>query len=223
MSSPGEATTGPEPPAGRPGADPAARATSATSRSRLLATVAVLAGAALVLVAESRSWVTVPISGVPGRHLVSADGRLTAPGTGALALVAGAGALAMAVAGRWTRLVIAALLLLAGLASAALAVAVLQAPADAVRPAVATATGTVGRLPDGRASATAWPVLSTVGALIITNIATAISRCPILAGNMFQPSTRVRRNLAGPPDHPSACPGQPVVMPGRCPSRRRLT
>jgi uncharacterized membrane protein (TIGR02234 family) len=133
----------------------------------VLAVLSVLAGAAIVLVAESRGWAGVPVSGVPGRSVVTADGRLVAPGTGALALVAAAGALAMAIAGRWARLLVAGLLLLAGTAVAGLAIAVLHAPGDAVKPAVATATGTVGRPLDGAASATGWPVLCVVGAVLI--------------------------------------------------------
>ncbi|HEX2805299.1 MAG TPA: Trp biosynthesis-associated membrane protein, partial [Kineosporiaceae bacterium] len=147
----------PDPPTSQPPTSQPPR-----TRSRLSATLAVLVGAGIVLVAESRNWATVRVSGVPGRAVVTADGRLAAPGTGALALVAAAGALAMAVAGRWARLLVAGLLVLAGLAVAGLAIAVLHSPGDAVEPAVATATGTVGRPLDGVATATGWPVLCVV-------------------------------------------------------------
>jgi uncharacterized membrane protein (TIGR02234 family) len=168
----------------------------------LSATLAVLVGAGIVLVAESRNWATVRVSGVPGRAVVTADGRLAAPGTGALALVAAAGALAMAVAGRWARLLVAGLLVLAGLAVAGLAIAVLHSPGDAVEPAVATATGTVGRPLDGVATATGWPVLCVVGALLVAGGgAVGLIRGPTWPG----PSRRYERAVgAGPAAPPGA-------------------
>jgi uncharacterized membrane protein (TIGR02234 family) len=178
-----------------------ARDHPARTRTRPAAILAVLLGAGVVLAAESRGWATVPVSGVPGRAVVTADGRLAAPGTGALALVAGAGALAMAVAGRWVRLLVAGLLLLAGLAVAGLAIAVLHSPADAVKPAVAAATGTVGRPPDGAAAATGWPVLSVAGGLMIA----AGGAVGLIRGSTWPgPSRRYERAADGSAATPAA-------------------
>ena len=156
-------------------------------------TACVLASAAVVLLAQTRSWVTTPVLGITGRTTVSADGAGASPGAGAFALVAAAGALAMLLAGRWVRQAIAVVLALAGAAITALAVTVLRAPQDAVAAAVAAATGTVGRSAPG-AAVSAWPVVSGLaGVVILVAAVVALLRSPGWPG----PSRRYEREESG--------------------------
>lgn len=135
--------------------------------SRLVAVLAVLVGAGLVVVSSGRPWAQVTVADLPGPDVVTADGQLVAPGATAVALVAAAGAVVLATSGRAVRLIVAALLVLAGGGVAAMGAAVLATPAAAVAPAVATATGTTGApVPDG-AHATAWPVVAGLGGLLV--------------------------------------------------------
>ena len=136
-----------------------------SGRSRLLAVLAVLAGAGLVVLAAGRSWVTVTLPA--GAAAVHADGRAAAPGAVAIALVAAAGGVVLATAGAAVRTVVAGLLLLAGLGVAALSVPVWQAPEDAAAASVSRVTGTVGQPAGGSAGATAWPAISAAGGLLV--------------------------------------------------------
>jgi len=180
-------------------------------RSKPAAVLVVLIGAGLVLATSGLTWASVTVTGIPGRSVVDADGRLAAPGAAALALVAAAGALAMATAGRWTRRVVAGLLVLAGLGTAALAGSVLLAPGTAVQPAVAAATGTVGRAPDGVATATGWPLLAVAGGLLIAaGGAIGLAR----GGRWPGPSRRYELSAAPAPAPASAGTGTAVSGPG---------
>jgi uncharacterized membrane protein (TIGR02234 family) len=131
--------------------------------SRAVAVLAVLAGVGLALMATGQPWVTVRL---PGGGNAAADGRLAAPGAVAVALVAAAGAVVLLTSGRAVRMLVAGLLLLAGVLVTGLTVPVWQDPAAAASPAVARVTGTVGRA-GGTASTTFWPVLSAAGGLLI--------------------------------------------------------
>jgi uncharacterized membrane protein (TIGR02234 family) len=135
-------------------------------RSRWIAALIVLIGAGVLLLAAGRPWASVPVTDVPGRSLVSADGQAVAPGAPAIGLVALAGAFVLVISGRWLRRLVAILMILAGLGAAALGVPVLDSPWQAVAPALAIATGSTGghRL---AATASAWPAISGLGGVLI--------------------------------------------------------
>lgn len=135
--------------------------------SRASAAAGVLAGAGVVVATAGRTWTQVTVPGLPGADVVTADGRLVAPGATALALVAAAGAVVLVTSGPVVRRLAAGLLVLAGLGVAALGVPVLADPADAVGPAVSRVTGTTGTPAPGSARATAWPWVSGAGGLLI--------------------------------------------------------
>jgi uncharacterized membrane protein (TIGR02234 family) len=183
----------------------------------VVALLAVLLGAGLVVLATGRDWVTLTVAAPGGSIPVHADGRLAAPGAVALALVAVAGIVVAVTAGRVVRTVVAGLLLLAGLAVAALTVPVWRAPADAARPAVARVTGTIGGTGtagrDGASAArpTPWPLVSAAGGLLIAAGGLA---GVIRGGGWPGPSRRFERpagSIPGGPEPTGGDPGQPAV------------
>jgi uncharacterized membrane protein (TIGR02234 family) len=132
--------------------------------------VTVLAGVALVVLAAGRPWAGEAVTGVPGVPRITSTGSQAAPAATALALVAAAGAVALALTGRLARRVVAGLLILAGLGVAALVATVLSDPAQAIAPALEAATGRTAagsRDVAGRAELTGWPWMAVVGALLI--------------------------------------------------------
>lgn len=134
--------------------------------SRAVAVLAALAGSGLIVLAGGRVWATQPVTGVPGLPTAQATGTDAAPAVTALALVAVAGAVALLLAGRLARLVVAVAVTLAGLGAAALAWTAAQDPAAAVAAAVVTATGRTGRDAGGQAAGTVWPWLAVAGGLL---------------------------------------------------------
>jgi hypothetical protein len=148
--------------------------------NRLLARPAViitaLAGVGLVVLAGGRPWVSQTLPGVPGVTRATASGNQAAPAVTAVALVAAAGAVALALTGRVTRRIVAVLLVVAGLGVVGLTVTVLQDPAQAVLPAVQNATGRVGSPPPGPAAVLTgwiWPAL-VGGVLVVVGGVTAL-------------------------------------------------
>lgn len=137
------------------------------ARARPAVVLTVLLGAGLVVLAGGRAWVTQAVTGVPGVTRVTTSGNQAVPAVTALALVAAAGAVAVALVGPIARRVVAVLLMLTGLGVAGLVVTVLRDPAGAVLPAVQNATGRVGSVPGGAAQLTAWPGLAVAGGLLI--------------------------------------------------------
>lgn len=139
---------------------------SGARRQRLLAVVAVLAGAGLVVLAASRDWVTQQVSGVPGVVRVTASGAQAAPAVGALAVVAGAVAVVLLIAGPLAARLAGVLAVLAGAGVVAAVVAVLADPRGAAASAVSGATGRAG-LQSGAASPSVWVWLALVGGVLV--------------------------------------------------------
>jgi uncharacterized membrane protein (TIGR02234 family) len=129
--------------------------------------IGVLLGVGLVVLAGGRPWVSEGVTGVPGVTRVTASGNQVVPAVTALALVAAAGAVALALVGRLLRRIVAALLVLAGLGVLGLVATVLQDPTGAALPAVQNATGQVGSSPGTGADLTAWPWPAMAGGLLI--------------------------------------------------------
>lgn len=174
---------------------------SSSGRSRVAVVLGVLLGAALVLLATGRDWVSVRVTGVAG-GAVRADGGVAAPGAVAVALVAAAGAVVVGTAGRIVRSAVAVLLILAGAGIAALSVPVWGDPAGGAAPAVARATGTVGAVAAGSATTTFWPAVSAAGGVVV---AVAGAAALLLARRWPAPARRFER--AGV----RAAPGDVVV------------
>jgi uncharacterized membrane protein (TIGR02234 family) len=146
---------------------PAPSGVAARLRSRPGVIVTVLLGGGLVLLAGGRGWVSRAVTGVPGVTRVSADGTQVAPAATALALVALAGAVALALTGRLGRRLVAGLLVLAGLGVVAFVAAVVTDPVGALAPSVMTATGQSGPVPGGGAGMSGWPWVAVAGAVLI--------------------------------------------------------
>jgi uncharacterized membrane protein (TIGR02234 family) len=135
-------------------------------RERLLAAVLVLAGAALAVLAASRDWVTQQVTDVPGVERVTASGGQAAPAVQALAVVAGAVAVVLLIAGRLVTRLAGIVAVLAGAGIVAAAVAVAADPRQAAAAAVPAATGRAGPLA-GAASLSAWIWLALLGGLVV--------------------------------------------------------
>ena len=136
-----------------------------SGRRELLAAVGLcLAGAALVLLALSRSWVDHKIGAappLPSRRL-RIDGAQLAPGARVLGLVGLAGVAALPATRRLGRTVIGVLLVAAGIGLIADLVRTLADPAAAVRRSSALAGSPAG------ISFGASPYVAMVGGLLIT-------------------------------------------------------
>jgi uncharacterized membrane protein (TIGR02234 family) len=146
-------------------------------RERLLAVGAVAVGAAVMLLAVSRTWVHAVVQdALAGRLSVDANGRQAAPVVAAVALVALAGAVAVLTLRTVGRFVAGLLLVLSGSAAAAAAIAVVREPSGALRSVVSGATGRSGdALPV--AQQTAWPWVAAAGAvLVLLGGAVAVAR-----------------------------------------------
>jgi uncharacterized membrane protein (TIGR02234 family) len=144
-----------------------------TKRERLAAAACTAAGAGLMLLAVSRTWVhAVADDPLVGRLAVDATGRQAAPVVAAVALVALAGAVAVLTLRTVGRLVAGLLLVVAAGAAAAAAWGVARTPSDALRSVLSDATGrTGGALPVARHTVWIWvaiagAVLVLVGAIV---------------------------------------------------------
>jgi uncharacterized membrane protein (TIGR02234 family) len=136
-------------------------------RERLAAAACVAAGAGLMLLAVSRTWVhAVADDPLVGRLAVDATGRQAAPVVAAVALVALAGAVAVLTLRTLGRLVAGLLLVLAAGAAGAAAWGVARTPSDALRSVLSDATGrSGGTLPVARH--TVWPWVAVAGAVLV--------------------------------------------------------
>lgn len=124
-------------------------------------------GAGLLVVSASRTWVAGTVDdAVLGASRVSATGSQVVPGLVALALVAAAGAIASTTSGAVTRRVTLVVVLLAGLAEAALTLRVLHGPAGALGSVAAASTGRTGSI-ETHSTATAWPWVALVAAAAV--------------------------------------------------------
>ncbi len=102
--------------------------------TRRVIVLLVLAGAGLTLLSSGRPWVSGQITdAVAAAGDLSATGSVAAPGVGALALVAAAGAVVLATAGRRPVQIAAVVLAAGGLAVVLLGGSVLTDPADVLR------------------------------------------------------------------------------------------
>jgi uncharacterized membrane protein (TIGR02234 family) len=148
-----------------------------TKRERLAASACVAAGAGLMLLAVSRTWVhAVADDPLVGRLAVDATGRQAAPVVAAVALVALAGAVAVLTLRTIGRSVAGLLLVLAAGAAAAAALGVARTPSDALRSVLSDATGRSGG-PLPVAQPTVWPWVATAGAvLVLLGAAVAVAR-----------------------------------------------
>jgi uncharacterized membrane protein (TIGR02234 family) len=138
------------------------------ARLKLISLVGIAALAALLFAAWSQSWFTLTLEGKP--FPVSgqvAGGALSALALASLALIA-----ALAIAGRFFRPVLGALLALLGICVIAVSVFAIANPVVAATAAITKATGVAGtqsvaRLVTG-ASITAWPVVAIVLGVLMT-------------------------------------------------------
>jgi uncharacterized membrane protein (TIGR02234 family) len=168
------------PPAGSPSPPPAAgpgRAIGWRSRRNLILLTA--AGAGVALLGQGQPWAT-------GRaRLVSAattqvtlDGGAAAPGVSALALVALAGAVALATAGPAVRRVVALLVAGSGVGLVWLVLAA-RGSAQTLQAALDAATGTTGGAA-GSAQAvlawTPWPLVAAAGGVLVVLAAVLSAR-----------------------------------------------
>jgi uncharacterized membrane protein (TIGR02234 family) len=180
------------------------------SRQRLLCVLGIVSGAGLALLADGHVWVRQDVTDVPGVRVVTATGEQAASGVAALALAAGAGAVALLVAGRLAGRLAGLVVTLAGVGLVASVAAVVVDPRSAAAPAVPGVTGRAGPLADP-AAASGWVWLTLVAGLLVAAAgALAAARAPAwsTAGRRFeQPpgdaSGRASRN-PGAGDRPAA-------------------
>jgi hypothetical protein len=141
--------------------------------SRRLAVLLVLAGSALALAARGRPWVGGRLvggvdGGLAAAGQVSASGAVAVPGLTALALVAAAGAVVLATAGRAVRRFSAALVLLAGGVMVAGVIRVMLDPGRALRAAaVEEALTSVSASGLSSVTPTGWIVVALAGAAAV--------------------------------------------------------
>jgi len=158
--------------------------------SRRVAVLAVLLGCGVGLLAQGRTWASARIgNGVSAADVFSVSGVTAAPGLTALALVAGAGGVVLATAGRRVVQVAAVLVAAAGAGILALAIQVAQDPGGALRgPAVEASGLTTVTL--SQVAGTAWTVVGMLaGALVVAGAVLALLRGSAWAG----PSRRYER------------------------------
>jgi uncharacterized membrane protein (TIGR02234 family) len=178
-------------------------------RERLFAVVVVLAGAGLVLLAATRDWVSQQVTGVPGVVRLSAPGAQAAPAVTALAVVAGAAAIMLLLAGRLVSRLAGTVAALAGAGVVASVIGVLADPRGAAASAVPGATGRAGPLP-GAATASPWVWLALVGGLLVVAgglVAAVRGGRWSVPGRRFETGT----DPAGGPAGPRAAGEDPVA------------
>lgn len=131
-----------------------------------------LAGALLLIVAASRTWVSGTVDdAVLGASRVTGSGSQLAPGVVAVALAGAAAALVALTAGSVVRRVSVVLLAGAGLGAAALTGAVLLDPAGRLGDVAAHSTGRTGRV-ETHATTLGWPwmALAAAGLLVVASM-----------------------------------------------------
>lgn len=143
------------------------RANRGRPTSKAFVVVLALLGAGVLLVSGSRTWVTGTVDdAVLGASRVNGTGSEVASGIVALALAAGAAALASTTAGRVLRRVTLAVLTVAALAAGWLAARVALDPGAALGAVAARAAGRTGTL-ETHSSATAWPWLALAACVLL--------------------------------------------------------
>jgi hypothetical protein len=141
--------------------------------SKLAVVLLALVGAGILLAGGGRVWVSGTVNdAVLGASRISGTGSEVASGVVALALVGAAAALASATSGAVVRRVTLVVLALAGAAEAVVAARVALTPQDALGSIAAKAAGRTGSI-ETHATATAWPWVSVVAALLLVVAAAA--------------------------------------------------
>lgn len=124
-------------------------------------------GAAALVVSGSRVWVSGTVDdAVLGASRISGRGSDVASGIVALALVAGAAAIATTTSGRVLRRVTVTLLALATIGLALVTVHVLTDPSAALGAVAARSTGRTGRV-DTHATTTGWPWVALLATAVL--------------------------------------------------------
>jgi uncharacterized membrane protein (TIGR02234 family) len=187
---------GQRPEAGRGAAAKKTSGTPAWARkSTLVLLVAVLALA--VFGTTTQTWITVALDpnqvGQAGaaQTALEVQGSKAATAVTALALVALAGGLAAAIAGRIARWIITAIIVLASAGIVAAAATVLANPLAAAQGAIAAATGITGS--QAEVAVTAFPVLAVVAGCLLALAALLV----IPAGRYWKTRTKYDAPAAG--------------------------
>lgn len=124
-------------------------------------------GAGVLLASGSRTWVTGTVDdAVLGTTRITGTGTQVASGVVALALAAGAAAIASTTSGPVVRRVTLALLVLAAAGEAYFAGRVLLDPSGVLGSVAASSTGRTGTI-EAHASATAWPWIALAAAALL--------------------------------------------------------
>lgn len=121
--------------------------------------------AALLFATAAMPWVQATVATTVGELDVPVRGSDAAPAVSALSLVAAAGAVALTIAGRRVRPVVAALIGLSGIGSLLAVLGALRDPVAVSEGVVGEAAGVVGS--DAQHVVTVWPWLSLVCALLV--------------------------------------------------------
>lgn len=149
-----------------------------------------LAASLAVFACSAATWVSATVQTTIEPVTVAVAGSQAAPAVTALGLVAAAGALATAIAGRVLRAVVAVVVLLAGLGALAASAAVLVDPSGAARAAVGESTGMVNA--GGDFTVTVWPWLAAAAAALV-----ALSGAwALVAGRSWTTARRYERSAA---------------------------
>ena len=161
--------------------------------SLVVAVLLCLAGAGLLLLATSRSWLAVTSAAVPPlpARTVTVHGSTLAPGARALALLGLTGVAALPATRSWGRLVVGGLLAVAGAVAAVLVLRVLADPRAAVDAADVHLTGPLPGLGG-------WPYAGLVGAVLL-----------LAAGALTVARGRTWSALGSSYDAPTAAPKEP--------------
>lgn len=191
----------PEPAAGQAGAaeaaDRSAAAPAWARKSTLVLLIAVLALA--VFGTTTQTWINAILDphqlgqGGAAQEVLEVQGSKAATTVTALALVALAGGLAAAIAGRIARWIITAIIVLASAGIVAAAATVLANPLAAAQGSIAEATGVTGS--QAQVAVTALPVLAVVAGCLLALAALAI----IPAGRYWKARTKYDAPAAGSP------------------------
>lgn len=121
--------------------------------------------AALLFATAAMPWVEATVETTVGELDVQVRGSDAAPAVSALSLVAAAGAVALTIAGRRVRPVVAAIIALSGVGSMLAVIGALRDPVAVSEGVVGEATGVVGT--GAEHVLTVWPWLSLLGGLLV--------------------------------------------------------
>lgn len=164
----------------------------------------VLAGtglSALLIGASRTTWTEATAPDLTGSvQSVAVPGTEAAPVVLAMAIVALAAALATSLSSAWVRFVTGPVLIAAGLGAAWAALGVRWDPVSASGASVATATGVVGS--EVAASATVWPLLALLLALVVSGTGVVV----LVAGRTWPTGSRYRSPAVAAPSDPSRDP-----------------